>query len=485
MTQPKIVFCTTCKNRTEHLELTLPKNIADNTDYANCSFVVLNYGSQDHMEEFLQSPQFGPLIESGRLAVYKHNAEGPFHVSHAKNMAARCGILEGANILVTVDADNFTGPKLAQFIANKFSLDGGVRPGIFLCPNFPHIQSLPHGPGRPERGYAGRLAIRAQDFVKMGGYDEHFNTWHGEDMDMIFRLQKLGFQMRHIDNHFLKAIPHSAEVRFREYPEAIQFENKRELKAIRARTGTVVNFGKFGVGVVARSMPNGLLQTTDLEPVPTRVFGIGMQKTGTSSLHAAFQILGLDSFHWGRGEAPRMWHEMNSTGRSNTLEQHYALSDNPIPVMFEKLDRAYPGSKFILTIRDEQSWLQSVERLWDRRYNPTRWMWDVYPFSNTIHTAMYGQKDFDADVFRARYRRHSAEVLEYFSGRPGDLLVLDMDSESDKWLAICQFLGVPIPVVPFPLKNQTSVVGCREEEAFVANTSEGETPNCWPENGQY
>jgi hypothetical protein len=482
MKQPKIVFCTTCKNRTQHLELTLPRNIADNHDYPNCSFVVLDYGSQDHMQEFLASPGFAPLIASGRLAVYQHKIAGGFHVSHAKNMAARCGILEGADILVTVDADNFTGRGFAQFIADRFQEN--VKPGIFLTPNFPHIHSLPHGPERPERGYAGRLAIRSQDFVKMGGYDEHFNTWHGEDMDMIFRLQRLSYQMRHIHNGFLKAIPHSAEVRFREYPEAIQFENKRELKAIKARPGTVVNFGNFGVGIVARTMPNGLLQVTELTPLPTRIFGIGMQKTGTSSLHAAFQILGFDSFHWGRGEAPRMWHEMNAAGRSSTLEQHYALSDNPIPVMFEKLDRAYPGSKFILTIRDEASWLSSVERLWDHRYNPTRWMWDVYPFSNTIHAAMYGQKDFDADVFLARYRRHNAEVMEYFAERPDDLLVMDMEAPSCKWEQICGFLGASIPTVPFPTANQTRLIE-RVEEIAVAQVLAEEDSKCWSDNTQY
>ena len=96
-----------------------------------------------------------------------------------------------------------------------------------------------------------------------------------------------------------------------------------------------------------------------------------MQKTGTTSLHAALEILGFDSFHWGRGEAPRIWNEMNSFGRSNTLEQWYALSDNPIRVIYQKLDRAYPGSKFILTVRDEQDWLKSVERLWDPKYNAT------------------------------------------------------------------------------------------------------------------
>lgn len=448
MSDPVIVFCTTCKGRTQHLAETLPRNITDNSDYANCKFVVLDYGDSGELRKCLSITQ-GTNIESGKVTVYRHDAPGPFHVSHAKNMAARCGILEGADILVTVDADNFTGIGFASYIAQNFA-DGPKRPGMFLCPDFPLIQSLPHGPGRPVRGFAGRLAIRAQDFIKMGGYDETFDTWRGEDIDMISRLRRMDYNMRHIDNGFLNAIPHNAEVRFKEYPHARQFENRREIRIIDSRTETVVNFGRFGVGKVFR---NYSPRPIDLINIPTRIFGIGMHKTGTTSLDNAFQILGLDSLHWGTGEAPKIWHEMQ-LGKSKTVEQWYALSDLPIPLLFRNFDAAYPGSKFILTIRDEGAWLKSVERLWNPQYNPTRWMWDVYPISNRLHTALYGQATFDAEVFLNRYRRHNAEVTAYFKQRPDDLLVMDLSAGAG-WRELCAFLRLPIPSVPYPMKNRT------------------------------
>jgi hypothetical protein len=273
---------------------------------------------------------------------------------------------------------------------------------------------------------------------------------------------------RHIDNRYLGVIPHNAEVRFKEYPHAKQFENKGEVKRINARTETVVNFGKIGLGTVYRNFDP---KPIELGPLPTRIFGIGMHKTGTTSLHKAFQILGFDSFHWGTGEAPRIWQEMNALGRSNTLEQWYAFSDLPFPLLYKQLDKAYPGSKFILTTRNTRDWLRSVEKLWDARYNPTRWMWDVYPFSNHIHTALYGRKDFDAAVFAERYQRHNAEVIEYFGdrqdpfgdrddlfGERDDLLVMDMDacqgwSEDARWRVLCRFLGCPIPDCPYPFEN--------------------------------
>ena len=469
--EPRIAFCTTCKGRAEHVKLTLPRNLYDNRSYRNCVFVIVDYNSPDDLRDFLEANPGGEdAIRSGRLVVYHYREPGPFHVSHAKNMAARCGIMEGADILVTLDADNCTGPDFARYVADRFQYEDVLVPApsgsrIFMCPNFPLIQSLPHGPSRPLRGFAGRLAIRSQDFIKAGGYDEAFDVWGSEDIDMISRLNRMGYNMQHIDNCYLNAIPHSAEVRFKEYPHARRYENKGHLKVLAARTGTVVNYGKFGVGTVYRNYGSA---PTSLGPVPTRIFGIGMHKTATTSLHAAFQILGFDSLHWGTGEAPRIWQEMGSGGRSKTLEQWYALSDLPIPLLYRALDQAYPGSKFILTVRDEQAWIRSVEKLWDAKYNPTRWIWDVYPFSNRIHTVLYGQKDFDAEVFLARYRRHNAEVLEYFRDRPGDLLVMDMDAGAG-WVELCGFLGAPIPPVPYPAKNTSGPKANAEYKSWIAS----------------
>ena len=217
------------------------------------------------------------------------------------------------------------------------------------------------------------------------------------------------------------------------------------------QTGTVANYGKFGVGTVYR---NGDPTPIELGPVPTRVFGIGLHKTATTSLHKAFQLLGYDSLHWGASEAPLVWEEVNAAGRSKTLERFYAACDLPIPLLYHKLDQAYPGSKFILTVRDEAEWLRSVERLWDERYNPTRWQWDVWPISNRLHHALYGRIDFDPATMLGRYRRHNAEVKEYFRTRPQDLMVMDLSAGAG-WPELCGFLGAPVPAVPYPREYAT------------------------------
>lgn len=436
-----IVFCTTCKGRAPHLKDTLPQNLKDNPG-VNSKFLILDYSSQDDLGEWIRTEQ-ADAIASGKLVLYQFRGADRFQMAHAKNMAARCGIREGADILVTLDADNFTGQDFDLFVTER--LDG---PGVFLCPDFPRIKSLPHGPGRPARGYAGRLAIRAQEFLKMGGYCETFDTWRGEDVDMIARLQRTGYTMRLIDNHFLNAIPHNSRMRFREYPEAKQFDNHKEWKQLAyGRTDTVCNYGKIGCGMVYRNFEEDPIL---FEPIPTRVFGIGMHKTATSSLHAAFKILGFDSFHWETNQkAWDIWHQVGELrNRSMTLEQYYALCDNPIPMLYRELDERYPGSKFVLTVRDEVGWIKSVERLWDPKTNP--WYdWNLQPFTNRIHQALYGRTDFDAKTFLREYRQHNAEVLKHFANRPNDLLVMDIDSGAG-WNELCGFLGQPIPEVPYP-----------------------------------
>lgn len=442
-----IVFCTTCKGRAQHIKQTLIKNIQDNR--LESKFILLDYGSQDDLIPYIKE-NCRDYISSEKLVVYSFNTSEPFHVSHAKNMAARLGIIEGADILVTLDADNFTGPNFDKYIYDKFK-----EPGIFMCPNHAGIRKIPHGPNRPNRGFAGRLAVRTKEFIKAGGYDETYDTWRGEDIDFNARMERMGYTMRFIDNCYLNAIPHNAQVRFNEYPHARQYEAPGSWRINGKETTTIVNYGRFGLGKVYKNFNPVSIELT---PIPTRVFGIGLHKTATTSLHKAFQILEFDSFHWGTGEAPLIWDEMNSAGRSKTLEKKYSLCDLPIPLLYEKLDKGYPGSKFILTVRDEEKWLKSVERLWDPQYNRTRWEWDVYPFSNRIHTALYGQKDFNAEIFLNRYRKHNAEVKEYFKNRPEDLLVMDMDTGAG-WGELCSFLGMKIPSQLYPREYITRYFG--------------------------
>lgn len=413
----------------------------DNSDYPNAVFVVVDYGGKDDLKNVLNSllPQ---EIESGRLVVYTYPHDNNFQIAHAKNLAHRLGMREGAEVLVNQDADNYTEPGFAEYIASVLNKDSRK----FL---FTHMIK-----GVMPRGVNGRIVVTSKQFLTVGGYDQRFKNWAHDDKDKHVRLTRAGYKAVPIDSRFLNCILHNDKMRFREYPEAKGFDYDGQLMIDQSASEGIitVNFGDIGCGMVYR---NSDPEPIDLKPFPTRLFGIGLHKTGTTSLHEAFRILGYESAHWLSAPwAKAIWREVRLSGRSTTLERSYAVSDLPIPVLYERLDKAYPGSKFILTVRPERKWLKSVENHFNAACNPVRAGWDYDVFSNMIHSQIYGRKDFHAETFLARYRKHNAEVLEYFKNRPGDLLVMNVDHGAG-WKELCTFLDKPIPDVPYPVRNRS------------------------------
>jgi len=120
-----------------------------------------------------------------------------------------------------------------------------------------------------------------------------------------------------------------------------------------------------------------------------------------------------------------------------------ALQDVPWAAMFRDLDIAYPGSRFILTIRGESSWLRSASRHFGSTDIP-------------LHEWLYGTGVLQGNekAYIDRFRQHHKEVREYFKHRPCDLLTMDF-SAGDGWERLCEFLGEQEPNRPFPHSNKS------------------------------
>lgn len=175
-----------------------------------------------------------------------------------------------------------------------------------------------------------------------------------------------------------------------------------------------------------------------------KVFCIGFHKTGTTSLELALKELGYRVKGSFGTKDPGISEKVYSMAK--TLVQKYdAFEDNPWPIIYRELDREYPGSKFILTLRPSDAWIRSQVRDFARRETPMR-QW-IYGF---------GCPEGNEDTYIQRYERHNREVLDYFRDRPGDLLVFDLPS-GDGWEQLCPFLGADIPIKPFPHANKASL----------------------------
>jgi hypothetical protein len=181
-----------------------------------------------------------------------------------------------------------------------------------------------------------------------------------------------------------------------------------------------------------------------------RVFGIGMNKTGTSSLHAALRHLGYTAVHHGSVELRRSIEAAAAEGRpllSDIDPDLDALCDiAAITSGFAELDRDYSGSKFILTVRDVDDWVSS--RI--RHVEANRSARDAgRPHGNFM--------DIDVEAWVIERDAHHAAVLAHFAGRPDDLLVLDLCA-GQGWERLAPFLGWErIPERPFPWENRSGV----------------------------
>lgn len=469
MDEPRIGFCITCRGRADHVKRTLPQNLRDNRDYPNVVFVLLDYGSPDDLRDYIRQ-EHGADLRSGRLVLYSYAQPEVFRMAHAKNMAHRLGLVEGANVLVNLDADNFTGEGFAAYLAEGYARDPksywwarmihrcNAPVGDGTCGGVRH-HAGPHAiePRESEndrarvRGVCGRVVIPATAFLRSGGYDEaRYNVWGPDDRDFNARIELLGYVPHEIPGRFLDAIHHGQQRRFREYPYMLALEEPCYPEPMPVPKTAVVNFGRIGCGTVSRNLG---MTTVALEPIPTRIFGIGMHKTGTTSLAKALTLLGYETLHWRHARQARdIYESVIAHGTSPILERHDAACDFPVAILFRELDRAYPGSKFILTTRDERDWLESVRNHWTADRNPWRRDWDDDCFTHRLHTIIYGRKAFDAEIMRSRYRKHVAEVLGYFWERPGDLLTFPTGTG---WGPLCRFLDRPQPTAPYPALNAT------------------------------
>lgn len=177
-----------------------------------------------------------------------------------------------------------------------------------------------------------------------------------------------------------------------------------------------------------------------------KIFGLGLSKTGTTSLAHALSILGYRCSHYPRD--PRTREQLlDGDFKLDLLERVDAVMDSPVVPFFRDFDRLYPGSKFILTVRDLEPWLASVER-----------QWQAYPIKGPhdhripVRLALYGTVGFNPDRFADVWRQHHAAVREHFKGRESALLELDICS-GEGWKRLCPFLGEPVPEEPFPHAN--------------------------------
>lgn len=165
------------------------------------------------------------------------------------------------------------------------------------------------------------------------------------------------------------------------------------------------------------------------------VFAIGLNKTGTTSLHFALTLLGYKCCHW--------ISEKFSSETSDMIDRNANLPFDAytdvecITSRFKELDSQYPDAAFILTTRDIDEWIASRSR---------------HVIRNRIENANGASHNWtviDVESWKQERAEHHNEVMAYFENRENKLLVLDVCG-GEEWGPLCEFLKLPIPNAAFP-----------------------------------
>jgi hypothetical protein len=174
-----------------------------------------------------------------------------------------------------------------------------------------------------------------------------------------------------------------------------------------------------------------------------KIFGIGLGRTGGTSLSKAMSMLGYKCKH-----APAYIDE---------ITKYEFISDIFIAARYEFLDYAFPKARFIMTVRDIESWIKSCSKYKDpSKPNGILNEWGIQ--GTTLRSAenrfrLFGISYYDEKVFRYVHSDYYYRVLTHFRNRHDKLLVLNI-CNGEGWKELCSFLGKEVPDVAFPHKNK-------------------------------
>lgn len=178
-----------------------------------------------------------------------------------------------------------------------------------------------------------------------------------------------------------------------------------------------------------------------------KLFGIGLNKTGTTTLGACMARLG-----WRHKSADRelllAWERGDLDSVFRVIDQHDSFEDWPYPLMWREIYQRYgDGARYVLTVRrDAETWLASLMR-----------------HSLITHPHLHARRiAYGHDYPHGReaehlafYERHNDAVRRFFDTPERRHLFTELCWErGDGWPALCGLLDVPVPDEPLPHANR-------------------------------
>ncbi len=275
--------------------------------------------------------------------------------------------------------------------------------------------------------------------AKLNAYQEDWEMQAPEDLDFQVAKYAIAYAREHLNGNpspqeiakFIEELPNLAirELNQKNIPEKGAF-TLQELEELSAKFNLI----------------------NRLKSKNIKIFGIGLSQTGTKSLTQALTMLGFNTIHCPDDEVT-LKELMAGNYNFSILNDFDGITDITVAPFYAQLDKLFPNSKFILTIRDKESWLRSLEEQWS-----TKPVFDDSLSPNEtnmqrrrmLRVAAYGTYAFNEERLSYVYDLHYKNVIEYFKERPESLLIINIYS-GEGWEKLCPFLNQTVLDKPFPL----------------------------------
>lgn len=215
-----------------------------------------------------------------------------------------------------------------------------------------------------------------------------------------------------------------------------------------------------------------------------KLFCIGYNKTGTTSLEHVLKLLGYSMPNQMEQEIRlvRQVYAGNFEPLINFCNGYDVFQDMPFSqgLLYSQLDCLFPNSKFILTVRDSDEWYESLLRFQKNGVlkkagvtdladvkeedfkDKSLYLYKNYTYENmkrhvaTVEDSVL-HHDFSLLYDKTHrvsiYEERNHQIIKYFSDRPDDLLVIDLTKESSIE-KVLKFLNLPLELnIPVPRLN--------------------------------
>jgi hypothetical protein len=200
--------------RLSFLQRTVGSAISDPT----VNYCLVDYSCPDRSGDWL-AERYRAEIRTGRVVVERVTNQRLFQKCKAHNAGAYRALSEGAEYLCFLDADTVVAPNFFEWIRSH------VTRGSFLIAG-----KRPDGSDLPS--VTGLLVVHRDAFLQVGGFDESFRGWGGEDIEMRLRLFLLaGLDYVDVPLSLISPLPHGDALRTQFYAEGdIRASNRDNMR---------------------------------------------------------------------------------------------------------------------------------------------------------------------------------------------------------------------------------------------------------------